>query len=148
VDDREGQKIWKKILTVKRETNIISILDGIERQKSKLNIWLGQINLRQLDELQHSVQDVRGGVKKVNQNIARIQQAFREEVHDLAGTIQTRSTAAESKLEHLESLSISSLQSLKEEIQNHSNELQAESSMTHQQLQTLVNICDSCKDMY
>jgi hypothetical protein len=141
VDDRKGQKIWKTVLTVTRETKIISILHEIECQKSMLNIWLGQYNLCQLDELQHTVQGVRGGIEKVDQNMAHVQQAFREKIQDLARTVQTSSTAAESSIEHLKSLAKSSVESLKEEIQNHRNELRAEGSVTQLQLQALVSMC-------
>jgi hypothetical protein len=34
------------MLTVKREAKIVAALDEIERQKSLLNVWLGQNNLR------------------------------------------------------------------------------------------------------
>jgi hypothetical protein len=142
VDDRKGQKIWKTILTVTRETKIISILHEIERQKSMLNMWLGQNNLRQLDKLQHTVQDVRGGVEKVDQYMVHVQQAFREEIQNLARTVQASSTAAESSIEHLKSLGKSSVESLKEEIQNQYDELRVESSATQLQLQDLVSICD------
>lgn len=66
VDEGKGRKIWKTILTMKRVLRITSSLQEIERQKSMLNMWLGQNNLRQLGDLHHSVKEVRDGVGKVD----------------------------------------------------------------------------------
>ena len=69
VDHGKLQNLWKGILTVKREREINSALDEIERHKATLNMWLGQRNSRPLNDLCHSVEYISDGVGKIDQNL-------------------------------------------------------------------------------
>jgi hypothetical protein len=140
VDDRKGQKIWKTILTVKRETRITSALHEIERQKSMLNIWLGQNNLRQLDDLHHTVQDFRDGVEKVDRHMLHVEQTFCEEFQNLSTAFHSSSRATTSGLECLRNLGTSSVESLGQQMQQYHGELQSESSVMQLQLHALVSV--------
>ena len=140
VDDGKGQKIWKTILTMKRETRITRALHEIERQKSMLNIWLGQNNMRQLNDLQHGVQDFRDGVEKVDRHTLHVEQTFREEFQNLSTAFHSSHGATASSLESLRNLSMSSAESLGQQMQQYHGELQSESSVMQLQLHDLVSV--------
>lgn len=138
VDDGKGRKIWKTILTVKREREITSALQEIERQKSMLNMWLGQNNLRQLDHLHRTVKEVRDGVGKVECNMLHVQQTFRQELQGLSTALNSSSEATTSGFEILRNHSTSSTDTIRQQIQQYYGELQSESLVTQSQLRSLV----------
>ena len=57
-EDSYAQKIWKKILTIKREEKILQIVDNIERYKSMLNLWFGQECLDNIHFMRQKILDV------------------------------------------------------------------------------------------
>jgi hypothetical protein len=134
------QNLWKGILTVKREQEISSALDEIERQKATLALWLGQHNSRPFEELHHDVEDVREGVRKVDQDMLDIGQTFRDEVQSISTQLQHYTTANVSVLETLRSLSTSNADALSRQIQQHHVDIQSESSLMQLQLRDLVSM--------
>lgn len=144
VDDGKGQRIWKTIVTVKRETKITNLLSEIERQKSMLNMWLGQNNLNKLGDLHCTVTDVRDGVEKINCNILHMQQTFHEQIQNLVTTVQSSSSVAISGLEHLRNSDTSSIKTLEEQLQQHHSKLQSKDSIMQLQLRDLVGYCEIC----
>lgn len=140
VDGGKGQKIWKTILTVKRETRITSSLQEIERQKSLLNMWLGQNNLPQLNGLQHTVKEVRDKVGRVDGKILHVEQTFRQEFQNLSTVFHSSSRATTSDFEGLKNLSTSNLESLKQQAQEYHGELRSENSVLQLQLNSIVSV--------
>jgi len=140
VDDGKGQRIWKKILTVKRETTISSALEEIERHKSMLNIWLGHKNSRQLDSLHQVVGGIQEGVEKVAHNTLHNEQSLRSEFQNLSTEVNATSAITVSGFESLKIISASNLQSIGQQIQKHHCEFQSESSEIKSQLSDLVSI--------
>jgi len=138
VSDSTGQKMWKKILTIKREARILSALHEIERQKALLNIWIGQINLCHLHKLHDSAENIKEGLDKVDRSTLRITQTFKEEVQNLSMTLENSSRFFKSSFESSESLIVSSVESLREDIYDQQQKHQSESAVTHTQLNSLV----------
>jgi hypothetical protein len=138
VDDGKGKKIWKSILTVKRETRIASILQEIERQKSMLGMWLGQNNLRQLKGLHHIIKEVQDVVGKVDGNVLHVEQTFGQELQSLSTAFYSSSRATASEFESLKNLSASNVESFRQQMQQHHGLLQGESSELQLQLDSMV----------
>jgi hypothetical protein len=138
VDDAKGQKIWKAILTMKRELRITSSLQEIERQKSMLNLWLGQNNLRQLNDLRHTIKEVQNGRGKIDDKILHIEQTFLQELQGLSTAFHKSSKATASSLESLTNFSTSCVESPRKQIQQYHGELQSDSSIMQLQLQSIV----------
>ena len=113
-DHGKLQNLWKGVLMVKREQEIKSALDEIERHKATLNMWLGQRNSRPLNDISHHVEDISKGVGKLDQNLVGMGQAFRGEFQSLSTDLQKYTTANASTIETFthELVSISQVQKL------------------------------------
>jgi len=130
VNDGKGQKTWKKLLTVKRDSKITDSLHTIERQKSMLNIWLGQINLRRLASLHHTVNHIQDTVVRVDGRVAHNAKTVREEVQTMSKAIDDNSRRSVSALESIRNLETSNVKTFGQQIQEHHAEVVLESSGT------------------
>jgi hypothetical protein len=125
---------------LKRETRITSALDEIERDKSTLNVWLGQNSVIQLDGLRSTLQDSRDRLEKVDRHIVNAEQSFREELFNLSTSIHNSSDAVASGFESLRILGAESVASIGQYMQQYHGETQLESSAMQLQLHALVSV--------
>ena len=58
--DSNARRVWKKILTVKREESILQSMNEIERYKSMLNLWFGQACLENTYSMKRELFEVQG----------------------------------------------------------------------------------------
>jgi hypothetical protein len=145
VNDSSGLKMWKKILTVKREARITSALHEIERQKGLLNIWIGQSNLCQLSGLQGSADQIREGLGRVDRSTLQFSQTFAKEVQNLSTRLDDNSRLFESSFESSRNRIISNVESLREQVHEQHRKHQSESSVTHIRLNELVTTSQNSK---
>ncbi|KAH6665505.1 hypothetical protein B0J14DRAFT_569108 [Halenospora varia] len=137
VDDGKREKIWKKILTVKREQRATTALQEIERQKSMLNMWLGLNNLHQLRGLHHSIAGIHDGMGKVDGNILHVDQTVHQEFQGLSAALNSSSKITASGFDSLTKLSTSNVEALTQQMQRYHGELRSESSAMQLQLRSI-----------
>ena len=139
-DDGKLRNMWKGILSVKREQDISSALDEIERQKALLIIWLGLSNSQQFYQLHGTFDDICERLKDSDQRIVHFGQTFRDEFCNLSTEVRDHSSTNTSRFEDLRSLSISNTNSLRQQMQDHHLDIQSNSSLMQLQLRDIVSI--------